>query len=75
MTTPATPSYVNQNGMVLDILVSKGRRDTRAAKRLPCKLLKLQYRVQRVMITDKLASQGTASVRRCRLSSTGSTKA
>lgn len=32
---------VDQTGMVLDILV-QGRRDTQAAKRLPCKLLKRQ---------------------------------
>jgi len=32
---------VNQNGMVLDILV-QSRRDTRAAKRLLCKLMKRQ---------------------------------
>src|ERR1700712_3542653 len=35
---------VDQNGMVLDILV-QSRRDTRAAKRLLCKLLKRQCRV------------------------------
>ncbi len=50
---------VDQNGMVLDILV-QSRRDTRAAKRLLCKLLKRQCRVPRVMITDKLASYGAA---------------
>ncbi len=42
---------VDQNGMVLDILV-QSRRDTRAAKRLLCKLLKRQCRVPRVMVTD-----------------------
>ncbi len=50
---------VDQNGMVLDILV-QSRRDTRAAKRLLCKLMKRQCRVPRVMITDKLASYGAA---------------
>jgi len=50
---------VDQNGMVLDILV-QSRRDTQAAKRLLCKLLKRQCRVPRVMITDKLASCGAA---------------
>ena len=50
---------VDQNGMVLDILV-QSRRDTQAAKRLLCKLLKRQCRVPRVMITDKLASYGAA---------------
>jgi len=50
---------VDQNGMVLDILV-QSRRDTRAAKRLLCKLLKRQCRPPRVMITDKLASYGAA---------------
>ncbi len=50
---------VDQSGMVLDILV-QSRRDTRAAKRLLCKLLKRQCRVPRVMITDKLASYGAA---------------
>ncbi len=50
---------VDQNGMVLDILV-QSRRDTRAAKRLLCKLLKRQCRAPRVMITDKLASYGAA---------------
>jgi len=50
---------VDQTGMVLDILV-QSRRDTRAAKRLLCKLLKRQCRAPRVMITDKLASYGAA---------------
>jgi len=36
---------------VLDILV-QSRRDTRAAKRLLCKLLKRHYRASRVMVTD-----------------------
>jgi putative transposase len=50
---------VDQTGMVLDILV-QSRRDTQAAKRLLCKLLKKQTRPPRVMITDKLASYGAA---------------
>jgi len=50
---------VDQNGMVLDILV-QSRRDTRAAKRLLCKLMKRQCRAPRVLITDKLASYGAA---------------
>ena len=50
---------MGQNGMVLDILV-QSRRDTRAAKRLLCKLMKRQCRTPRVMITDKLASYGAA---------------
>ena len=50
---------VDQNGMVLDILL-QSRRDTRAAKRLLRKLLKRQCRAPRVMITDQLASYGTA---------------
>ena len=50
---------VDQNGIVLDTLV-QSRRDTRAAKRLLCKLMKRQRRAPRVMITDKLASYGAA---------------
>ena len=50
---------VDQNGVVLDILV-QNRRDTRAAKRLLCKLLKRQCRPPRVTVTDKLASYGAA---------------
>jgi putative transposase len=50
---------VDQSGMVLDVLV-QNRRNTRAAKRLLCKLLKRQCRAPRVMVTDKLASYGTA---------------
>ena len=50
---------VDQNGMVLDILLHT-RRDTGAAKRLLCKLMKRQCRAPRVMITDKLASYGAA---------------
>ena len=50
---------VDQTGMALDILV-QSRRNTRAAKRLMCKLLKRQCRAPRVMVTDKLASYGAA---------------
>ena len=50
---------VDQTGTVLDILV-QSRRDTQAAKRLLRKLLKRQCRPPRVMITDKLASYGSA---------------
>src|SRR5215212_4051305 len=50
---------VDQAGMVLDVLV-QSRRDQQAAKRLLRKLLKKQMRPPRVMITDKLASYGTA---------------
>jgi len=50
---------VDQNGKVLDILVTS-RRDTKAAARFFRKLLKgLEY-VPRVLITDKLASYGAA---------------
>src|SRR5215218_8756000 len=50
---------VDQTGMVLDVLVQK-RRDKRAAKRLPRKLLKRQGQPPRAMITDKLPSYGAA---------------
>jgi putative transposase len=50
---------VDQSGTVLDVLVQR-RRDKRAAKRLPRKLLTKQMRPPRVMITDKLASYGAA---------------
>ena len=50
---------VDQTGVVLDVLV-QSRRDERAAKRLLRKLLKKQMRPPRVMITDKLASDGAA---------------
>jgi len=50
---------VDQNGTVLDILVTS-KRDTRAATRFFRKLLKgLQY-VPRVLVTDKLRSYGAA---------------
>ena len=50
---------VDQNGMVLDILL-QSRRNTQAAKRLMCKLLKKQCRAPRVMVTDKLRSYAAA---------------
>ncbi len=53
---------VDQHGLVLDILV-QSRRDTKAAKRLLRKLLKLlkkQGMMPRVMVTDKLANYGAA---------------
>ena len=50
---------VDQTGTVLDILV-QSRRNTRAAKRLLCKLMRRQCRAPRVMVTDKLASYGAA---------------
>src|SRR5918999_3655123 len=50
---------VDQTGMVLDALV-QGRRDERAAERLPRKLLERQCRAPRVMITDKLGSYAAA---------------
>jgi putative transposase len=50
---------VDQHGVVLDILV-QSRRNAKAAKRLLRKLLKKQGITPRVMITDKLASYGTA---------------
>ena len=50
---------VDQHGAVLDILV-QSRRNAKAAKRLLRKLLKKQGVAPRVMITDKLASYGTA---------------
>src|SRR3954470_12894339 len=50
---------VDQDGIVLDVLV-QSRRDKGAAKRLLRKLLKTQRRPPRVLITDKLASYGTA---------------
>jgi putative transposase len=50
---------VDQTGRVLDVLV-QSRRDKQAAKRLLRKLLKKQMRLPRVMITDKLTSDGAA---------------
>jgi putative transposase len=50
---------VDQDGTVLDILVTS-RRDAKAATRFFCKLLTgLEY-VPRVLVTDKLASYGVA---------------
>ena len=50
---------VDQNGMMLAILLQSWR-DTRAAKRPLCTLMKRQCRTTRIMITDKLASYGAA---------------
>ena len=50
---------LDQTGVLLDVLVQR-RRDKQAAKRMLRKLLKKQMRPPRVMITDKLASYGTA---------------
>src|SRR4051812_46023971 len=50
---------VDQEGGVLDVLV-QSRRGKQAAQSPPCKLLKRQTRVPRVMITDKLASYSAA---------------
>jgi putative transposase len=50
---------VDQNGIVLDILV-QSRRNTKAAKRFFCKLLKELQDVPRVSITDTLKSYGAA---------------
>jgi len=63
--TPSAPSTayswraVDQDGTVLDILV-QARRDKRAAVRFLRKLLKRRTYVPRVLITDKLASDGAA---------------
>jgi putative transposase len=62
---------VDQQGTVLDILVTS-RRDTRAATRFFPKLLTgLEY-VPRVLITDKLASYGAARRRVLRSVNTAS---
>jgi len=50
---------IDLHGTVLDILV-QSRRASKVAKRLLRKLLKKQAVAPRVMITDKLASYGTA---------------
>nr|WP_247883164.1 DDE-type integrase/transposase/recombinase [Azospirillum brasilense] len=50
---------VDQDGFVLDVPV-QSRRDTKAAKRLPRKLLKTQSRAPRVLVTDKLKSYAAA---------------
>ncbi len=50
---------VDQNGTVLDILVTS-RRDAKAATRFFRKLLKGLRYVPRVLVTDKLASYGVA---------------
>ncbi|BDV36130.1 IS6 family transposase [Methylocystis iwaonis] len=50
---------VDQDGFVLDVLAQR-RRDRKAARRLMRKLLKKTARTPRVIITDKLASDGAA---------------
>src|SRR6188474_2260178 len=50
---------VDQHGNVLDVLV-QSRRNTKAAKRFFCKLLKGLCYVPRVIVTDKLGSYGAA---------------
>ncbi|MBV9730606.1 MAG: IS6 family transposase [Pseudonocardiales bacterium] len=50
---------VDQDGIVLDILVTS-RRDAKAATRFFRKLLRGLQSVPRVLITDKLASYGVA---------------
>jgi putative transposase len=50
---------VDHEGEVLDMLVQR-RRDTRAALRLMCKLLRKQGFTPKVLTTDKLASYGAA---------------
>jgi putative transposase len=50
---------VDQEGFVIDVLV-QSRRNAKAARRLMRKLLKMQGRAPRVMITDKLRSYDAA---------------
>ena len=50
---------VDQDGYVLDEIV-QSRRNTKAAERLLTRLMKKQGMVPRRIITDKLASYGTA---------------
>ncbi|GGT73472.1 hypothetical protein GCM10010207_83950 [Streptomyces atratus] len=50
---------IDQHGNVLDVLV-QSKRDAKAARRFLAKLMKKQYRVPRVVITDKLRSYGAA---------------
>ncbi len=56
---------VDDEGEVLDILVQR-RRDTRAALRLMCKLLKKHGFAAKLVVTDKLRSYASA-LRRLRL--------
>ena len=51
---------VDQDGVVLDILLVQSRRDAKAAKKFFRKLLKRLAYVPRVIVTDKLASDGAA---------------
>ena len=50
---------IDQDGHVLDILV-QSRRNTKAAKRLLCKLLRCRQHAPRVIVTDKLKSYAAA---------------
>ncbi len=63
MTIPGVKHWlwraVDQHGAVLDILVQR-QRDTTAAKRLMCKLLKRHGR-PRVIVTDKLRGYAAAN--------------
>ena len=55
---------------VLDALM-QSRRNTRAAQRIFCKLLRDLQCVARVIVTDKLRGYGAANAPSCRTSSTG----
>ena len=61
---------IDQDGHVLDALM-QSRRNTRAAQRIFCKLLRDLQCVARVIVTDKLRSYGAANAPSCRTSSTG----
>jgi len=50
---------VDHEGEVLDMLVQR-RRDTKAALRLMRKLIRKQGFAPKIMVTDKLASYGSA---------------
>jgi putative transposase len=50
---------VDQHGTVLDIL-PQSKRNAKAAKRFPAKLMKKQRRVPRVLVTDKMKSYPVA---------------
>jgi len=61
---------VDQHGNVLDVLI-QSRRNTKAAKRLFCTLLKDLCYVPRVIVTDKLGSYGPPNARSFRAPSIG----
>jgi transposase-like protein len=50
---------VDHEGQILDMLVER-RRDKRAALRVMCKLLKKQGFAPKLLVTDKLRSDGSA---------------